>query len=147
MSFRLFITRSSLGRHGVVSLSKTFHPSCLVLDNPRKPFQNDRKIDDQDVKPQTKQIQNKSMEKAMVPCYPVSTQLRLRSDRTDVQANLSLCLTYYIPYYWLYTRCSSLLGSLSNSQAVVPQSILTYGILLWKNNFSLSLIQEELVVS
>ena len=40
---------------GVVSLIKPLHPHCLVLVNPmaRKPFQNDRKIVDRDVKPQT----------------------------------------------------------------------------------------------
>ena len=37
----------------VVSLSKTLHPHCLVLVKPRKPSQNDRKIVDRDVNPQT----------------------------------------------------------------------------------------------
>ena len=43
---------------GVVSLSKTFHPSCLVLVRPREPPQKDRKIVDRDLKPQTKQNKN-----------------------------------------------------------------------------------------
>ena len=37
----------------VVSLSKTLHPSCLVLVKPRKSSQNDWKSVDRDVKPQT----------------------------------------------------------------------------------------------
>ena len=39
-----------LGR-GVVSLSKTLHPHCIVLIKLRKPPQNDWKIVDRDVKP------------------------------------------------------------------------------------------------
>ena len=46
-------------RHGVLSLSKTLHPHCLVLIKPRKPSQNDRKIVDRDVKPQTNKPTNK----------------------------------------------------------------------------------------
>ena len=38
---------------GVVSLSKILRPHCLVLVKSREPSQNDRKIVDRDVKPQT----------------------------------------------------------------------------------------------
>ena len=40
---------------GVVSLSKTLHLHCLVLVQPEKTSQHDRKIVDWDVKPQPKQ--------------------------------------------------------------------------------------------
>ena len=47
-------------RQGVVSLSKTFRPGYLVLVKPRRPPQNDGKIVDRNIKPQTnKQTNNK----------------------------------------------------------------------------------------
>ena len=56
----------------VVSFSKTFHPHCLVLVKPRKPSQNDWKIVDRDIKPQTnkKQTYTKSRFYDMAHCVP-----------------------------------------------------------------------------
>ena len=57
MSVGLLIARSWVRSSPVVSLSKTLHFSYLVLVKHRMSSQNDSKIFDRDVKPQTKKQQ------------------------------------------------------------------------------------------